>query len=90
MLTTLKAVVHGDRIRWLEASEQTFPAAHPVAALITPLQEQPAAVTDQQRAERRLAALKKLASVNAFSSIPDPSEWQREARNDRELPGRPS
>jgi hypothetical protein len=90
MLTTLKAVVHGDRIQWLEASEQTFPAAHPVAALITPLQEQPATVPDEQRAERRLAALKKLASVNAFSGIPDPLEWQREARNDRGLPGRPS
>jgi hypothetical protein len=47
MLTTLKAVVHGDRIQWLEASEQTFPAAHPVAALITPLQEQPATVPDE-------------------------------------------
>jgi hypothetical protein len=90
MLTTLKAVVHGDRIQWLEASEQTFPAAHPVAALITPLQEQAATVPDQQRAERRLAALKKLAAINAFSGIPDPLEWQRETRIDRELPGRPS
>ena len=90
MLTTLKAVVHGDRIQWLEASEQTFPAEHPVVALITPLQEQAPAVPDQQRAERRLAALKNLASINAFSGIPDPLEWQREARNDRELPGRPS
>ncbi|MEI8040063.1 MAG: hypothetical protein WCL11_01560 [Verrucomicrobiota bacterium] len=42
MLTTLKAVVQGDRIQWLEASEQTFPAAHPIAALITPLDEQTA------------------------------------------------
>ena len=90
MLTTLKAVVHGDRIQWLEASEQTFPAAQPVAALITPQQEQAATVPDPQRAERRLAALKKLASINAFSGITDPAEWQREARNDRELPGRPS
>lgn len=90
MLTTLKAVVHGDRIQWLEASEQTFPAAHPVAALITPLQEQAATVPDQQRTERRLAALEKLAAINAFSGLPDPLEWQRATRNDRELPGRPS
>jgi hypothetical protein len=88
MLPTLKAVVHGDRIQWLEASEQTFPAAHPVTALITPLEQQPAKNADGQRAERRLAALKKLASINAFSGVPDPLEWQREARSDRELPGR--
>ncbi|MCX6917651.1 MAG: hypothetical protein NT167_32220 [Verrucomicrobia bacterium] len=90
MLTTLKAVVQGDRIQWLEASEQTFPAAHPIAALITPLYEQTAGTPEKLRAERRLAALKKLASINAFSGIPDPLEWQREARNDRELPGRTS
>jgi hypothetical protein len=90
MLMTLKAVVQGDRIQWLEASEQTFPAAHPVVALITPLQEQSVAVSDEQRAERRLAALKGLTSINAFSGIPDPLEWQREARNDRGLPERPS
>ena len=88
MLTTLKAVVHGDRIQWLEASERAFPAEHPVAALITPLEERPAA-RDEQRVERRLAALRKLASLNAFAGIPDPVNWQRETRNDRELPGRP-
>ena len=90
MRTTLKALVNGDRIQWLEASDQFFPAAHPVEALITPLQEQPAALPAEQRAERRLAALKKLASINAFSAIRDPQEWQRDSRTDRDLPGRAS
>ena len=89
MLTTLKAMVNGDRIQWLEASEQCFPASQPVAALITPLHES-GSLSAEQRAERRLAALKKLASINAFSTIGDPQEWQRETRADRELPGRES
>jgi hypothetical protein len=33
-------------------------------------------------------ALEKLAASDAFSEISDPSEWQREIRKDRPLPGR--
>ena len=88
MLTTLKATVQGDRIRWLEASESVFPPTRLVQALITPLEEPPAGVTPNERAQRRLAALKKLTTINAFSGIQDPAAWQREARADRQLPGR--
>jgi hypothetical protein len=88
MLTTLKATIQGDRIRWLEDSERVFPPSRLVQALITPLEEPPAAATPDERSQRRVAALKKLASLNAFSSTPDPVAWQREARADRELPGR--
>jgi len=88
MIRTLKAVVNGDRIQWLEASEQSFPASQPIEALITPLQDQPALISPEQKAERRVAALKKLVSISAFSSIGDPQEWQRDSRADRELPGR--
>ncbi|MBI5385741.1 MAG: hypothetical protein HZA90_13765 [Verrucomicrobia bacterium] len=88
MLTTLKATVQGDRIQWLEDSEGVFPASRLVQALITPLEEPPVAATPDERSQRRVAALKKLASLNAFSSIQDPVAWQHEVRSDRELPGR--
>ena len=89
MLTTLKAVVHGDRIEWLEASEDAFPPAQSVTALITPLQPRvDKAASSGQRVERRLAALKSLASINAFSGVSAPDRWQREIREDRDLPGR--
>lgn len=32
--------------------------------------------------------IRKLQDINAFSSIKDPSAWQREIRKDRPLPGR--
>jgi hypothetical protein len=88
MLTTLKATVQGDRIRWLENSEGVFPPTRLVQALITPLEEAATAATPDERTRRRLAAVKKLVSLNAFSNVPDPVAWQREARSDRELPGR--
>jgi hypothetical protein len=88
MVRTLKAVVSGDRIKWLEASEQSFPVSHSVEALITPLHEQPQSLSAEKQAERRLAALKKLASINAFSTVADPEAWQRDIRADRKLPGR--
>ncbi len=34
------------------------------------------------------AALGKLAQINAFSTIKNPVEWQRQIRKDRKLPNR--
>jgi hypothetical protein len=88
MLTTLKATVQGDRIRWLEESQGVFPPNRPVQALVTPLEESSSAPSPDEQSQRRLAALKKLGSINAFSGIQDPVAWQRETRRDRELPTR--
>ena len=58
-------------------------------ALITPLEESPPPLrSPEEQSRRRLAAIRKLASLSAFSSIQDPVAWQREARRDRPLPGR--
>jgi len=40
------------------------------------------------RGRRMVEILERLAAMNAFSEISDPSEWQREIRKDRPLPGR--
>jgi hypothetical protein len=34
------------------------------------------------------AALEQLAALGGLSAIADPLEWEREQREDRELPGR--
>jgi len=36
------------------------------------------------------AALEALANLNAASAIVDPAAWEREQREDRQLPGRNS
>jgi hypothetical protein len=88
MPDALKALVEGDRIRWLDASETLFPPGQPVEALIVPAHDRDIESSALERGERRVAALRKLMGLQAFSSIADPGAWQRETRDDRELPGR--
>lgn len=46
---------------------------------------------DRERKKRIMKeALENLASMKTFADIEDPVEWQREIRQDRALPGRPS
>ena len=61
--------------------------AHRPIAKITKLA---AAPTEQasERGVKAAALLEELARRNAFSEITDPVEWQREMRQDRQLPGR--
>ncbi|TAN78463.1 MAG: hypothetical protein EPN14_06535 [Gallionella sp.] len=41
-----------------------------------------------QQRERFAEALEQAAALNPFGDIADPTEWQREQRQDRTLPGR--
>lgn len=43
---------------------------------------------EEERGQRIKAALQNLTELNAFADIADPGEWQRQIRQDRELPGR--
>lgn len=53
------------------------------------IQEDAAASPDQTtRGVRMAEALERLAATNAVEEIADPSEWQREQREERPLPGR--
>jgi hypothetical protein len=90
MLRTLKAVVHGDKIRWQEAAESVLPTDAPVDVLVTILEAHPNWISADEQGRRRVVALQKLVGLNAFSGITDPGQWQAEAREDRELPARES
>lgn len=89
MLTTVKAVVQGERIEWQEAVENVLPQNERVEVLVTILNEQSDGVSADEKAKRRVAALERLAARGTLS-IPDPVEWQRRIREDRDLPGRQS
>ena len=90
MLSTLKAVVQGDRIHWQEAVDEVLPSDRPVEVLVTILEGQPNGLSPEERGCRRVAALERLAALNAFSQIQDPVQWQQESREERGLPGRNS
>jgi len=90
MLSTLKAVVEGDKIHWQEAVENILPSNRPVEVLVTVLDAPGDGLSSAEHGKRRIAALQKLAALNSFSEIKDPPKWQQESREDRNLPGQKS
>jgi hypothetical protein len=87
MLSTLKATVQGGKIDWQEATENIVPSDRPIEVLVTILGNHPNGPSPEERGRLRVAALQKLAALNAFSGIDDPVQWQQETRQDRDLPG---
>lgn len=83
MLQTYEGVLKGDRLRW--AGEEAPSTDRPLRVRVTILEEE---VSQEERGRQMAEALSKLAESGAFSEIDDPSEWQREIRQDRPLPGR--
>ena len=84
MLRTYKAILHGDRVEWLDQRpEQT----RPVPVTITPL-EDTSAEPAPERGQAMAEALAALASRGTFAAITDPVAWQRELRHERTLPAR--
>jgi len=83
MAESYRAVLKGDRLEWTDAVPTHLATEQPVEVTILDAQDH---LPDRRR--RMAEALEKLASIDAFSGISDPSEWQREIRKDRALPGR--
>jgi len=80
MLRTYEGILEGNRVRW--AGEKVH---RPLRVHVTVLEEETEKETQGQKMGDALA---KLAESSAFSTVDDPSAWQREVRHDRPLPGR--
>jgi hypothetical protein len=80
-----KALVKGNIINWPEGIPPELKDAqeHAVDVIIPPSQEELLA-----RSKKAAAILEELSKLDPFRGIEDPSEWQREIRKDRPLPGR--
>jgi hypothetical protein len=86
MLRTFRAVLKGNWLEWQEEVNRWLQGDRSVQVLVTILDEEPLAKT-QGRGQEMAAVLEKLAQARAFSGI-EPLMWQREVRQERELPGR--
>ncbi|MUG95719.1 hypothetical protein F7734_26530 [Scytonema sp. UIC 10036] len=86
MLQTFRATLRGDSLEWGEEVQRLFRDDRPVQVLVTILEEEPTQEKNG-RGQRMAAVLEKLAQAQAFAGI-DPVAWQRDVRQDRELPGR--
>jgi hypothetical protein len=83
---TYKALLHGDRLEWLEEAPELQTDA-PLRVHVTVL-EQESPSEAPARGHAMAALLEKLAERRTFSAITDPVRWQRELRQERVLPGR--
>lgn len=86
MIRMYKALLHGDRLEWLEDAPESQTDA-PLRVHVTVLEQEPPAEV-YARGHAMAALLEKLAERRTFSAITDPVRWQRELRQDRGLPGR--
>jgi hypothetical protein len=88
MANTYKAVLKGNHLEWLEDPPTGLNSEQPVTIEVS-IFNQPAPLTQRPTQGQKMAdALEKLAALNALPDITDPEAWQREARQDRTLPGR--
>ena len=90
MIPTYKATLRGNRLEWRGDVRKHIPADRAVTVYVTLVDEAPVeteGVAGRQGAAMA-AALARLAEMNALADIRDAAAWEREARQDRELPGR--
>lgn len=88
MSETYKATLRGDKIKWDGEAPEISKADQNVKVFITISEEINLHRGKKARGQKMLEALEKLASINALVEIKDASEWQRNQRQDRFLPGR--
>ena len=85
MLQTYKATLHGNRLEWSGDAPELLEREQAVEVHVTILQEVHSLPETVDQGKKMAAALEKLAAVNILSTIADPSEWQREQRQERPL-----
>ena len=79
-----KAILHGDRVEWLDGAPE---AEGPLTVEINIIGESADELPDES--SKPVSELFQiLADMGAFAEIDDPVAWQREIRRDRPLPGR--
>lgn len=86
MDSTYKATVRGDRIEWEDDVPEEV-RSQPALSVIVTIAE-PIKVSDKTGGSRMAAALERLARGGGVPSISDPVQWQREQREDRNIPDR--
>ncbi len=83
MRNSYRAILKGNQLEWITIAPPDPFRERTVE--VTIVHDSSESLSD---GKRMAEALEKLAASNAFSEISDPSEWQREIRKDRPLPGR--
>ena len=84
MKQVFKAILHGDRVEWLDGAPESDGPIQ-VYVSVTEVKRD----DDPEPGQKSMVELfQALADSGAFADIEDPVAWQREQRKDRPLPGR--
>lgn len=84
MSATYAGILRDNHIEWTTPEPPKLPAEG-VRVQVTLLDAVP---DSKSQGQQMAAALARLAANHAVQSIPDPLAWERELRQDRDLPGR--
>jgi hypothetical protein len=85
MHPSYKGTLRGDRIEWQDDVPEQLRSEGALTVLVTILSGRP---SDEVSGRRMAQALERLAQRGGVLSITDAARWQREQREDREVPGR--
>jgi len=83
-----KAVLSGNRLEWLEDPPSNLDSGQSVTIAVSILEESTSPTKRSTGGQEMADALENLAASGALPDLTDPEAWQREARQDRTLPGR--
>lgn len=84
MHPTYRGTLRGDRIEWEDDVPGELRGQGELTVFVTILNQPVVETSGRRMAE----ALERLALRGGVPSITDPVQWQREQREDREVPGR--
>jgi len=90
VMPTYKATLRGNCLEWRGDIRRHIPTDRAVTVYVTLVDELPGeteGIAGKQGADR-VAALTRLAEIDAMADISDAAAWEREVRQDRGLPGR--
>lgn len=85
MLTTYKAKLQGNQVRWIDDSPHFATQDQDVEVLITILYDSRVSEMIHDREEQIAQCLEQIACTSGIADIDDPVAWQRELRQDRPI-----
>ncbi len=90
MPATYRAVLHGDRLEWRGEVPKKLPPEPGVEILVTFLSDSESPTAARARGAAMAAVLERFAAAGGPKSFGDATEWERQTRGERTLPGRES
>jgi hypothetical protein len=90
MRAAYRAVLHGNRLEWRDEEPESLSPDRAVEVSVTILKAQESPATNKARGAAMAAILERFAAVGGPRSFGEATDWERESREDRTLPGRES